>query len=121
MLPKQSEASGLPSLPTKHAWRQSLMLLIGVYCMQLSPATVTYSVAYFLGLVSKEQHNERATSRKSDKSKTVSKERQEYCQFELKIVFIMTKLTLILTLILTTLTTPNPTLTYPQDDVVLLI
>jgi len=27
-----------------------------------------------LGLVSKERHNERATSRKSDKSKTVSKE-----------------------------------------------
>ena len=50
------------------------------------------------GLVSKERHNERATSRKSDKSKTVSKERQEYCQFELKIVFLMTKLTLILTL-----------------------
>ena len=46
------------------------------------------------GLVSKERHNERATSRKSDKSKTVSKERQEYCQFELK----MTKLTLILIL-----------------------
>src|SRR6218665_2318628 len=44
---------------------------------------------------------ERATSRKSDKSKTVSKEQQEYCQFELKIVFLMTKLTLglILTLI----------------------
>src|SRR6218665_1052978 len=42
---------------------------------------------------------ERATSRNSDKSKTVSKERQEYCRFELKIVFLMTKLTLIITLI----------------------
>jgi len=41
---------------------------------------------------------ERATSCKSDKSKSVSKERQEYCQFELKIMFLMTKLTLILTL-----------------------
>jgi len=29
-------------------------------------------------VISKERHNERATSRKSDKSKTVSKERQEY-------------------------------------------
>ena len=49
-------------------------------------------------IVSKERHNERATSRKSDKSKTVSKERQEHCQFELKLVFLMTKLTLILIL-----------------------
>ena len=40
---------------------------------------------------------ERATERKSDKSKTVSKERQEYCRFELKFVFLTTKLTLILT------------------------
>src|SRR6218665_3972190 len=40
---------------------------------------------------------ERVTSRKSDKSKSVSKERQEYGRFELKIVFVMTKLTLILT------------------------
>jgi len=47
-----------------------------------------------MGLVSKERHNERATSRKSKKSKSVSKERQEYCRFELKIVFLMTNLTL---------------------------
>jgi len=50
------------------------------------------------GLVSKERQNERATYRKSDKSKRVSKERQEYCRFELKFVFLMTKLTLALTL-----------------------
>ena len=64
-------------------------------------------------LVSKERHNERATSRKTDKSKTVSTERQEYCQFELKIEFLMTKLTLILTL-----NDPKPD---PQDNVALLI
>ena len=44
-----------------------------------------------LGIASKERHNERATSRKSDKSKTVSKEPQEYCKFELNIVFLVTK------------------------------
>jgi len=47
------------------------------------------------GLVSKERQNERATYRKSDKSKTVSKERHEYCRFELKFVFLITKLTVI--------------------------
>ena len=36
------------------------------------------------------------TYRKSDKSKTVSKEEQECFRFELKLVFLMTKLTLIL-------------------------
>jgi len=45
------------------------------------------------GLVSKEWQNERATYRKSGKPKTISKERQEYCRFELKFVFLMTKLT----------------------------
>jgi len=39
-----------------------------------------------IGLLSKERQNERATYHKSDKSKTVSKERQEYCQFEMKFV-----------------------------------
>ena len=42
--------------------------------------------------------NERVTYRKSDKSKTISKERQEYYPFELKFVGLMTKLTLALTL-----------------------
>ena len=66
---------------------------------------VHFHAVHIKELVPKERHNERATSHKSDKSKTVSKERQEYCHFELKIVFLMTKLTLILTL--TTLKTPN--------------
>src|SRR6218665_3544152 len=59
---------------------------------------IIHALSYdVIGLASKKRHNERATSRKSDKSKSVSKERQEYCRFELKIVFLMTKLTLILT------------------------
>ena len=37
---------------------------------------------------------ERGTSCKNDKPKTVLKERQDYCQFEMKIVFLMTKVTL---------------------------
>jgi len=48
----------------------------------------------YLGLVSKERQNERATQRKSYNLKAVSKEQQEYCRFELKFLFLMTKLTL---------------------------
>src|SRR6218665_439011 len=83
------------------------------------------------GLVSKERQNERATYElKSDNSKAVSKERQEYYRFELKFMFLMTKLTLILTLnahttlnltIKTTITTLNQILTDPHDSVDLLI
>ena len=78
------------------------------------------------GLVSKERQNERATYElKSDNSKAVWKERQEYCRFELKFMFLMTKLTLILTLnalttlnltIKTTLTTLNLILTDLHDS-----
>jgi len=50
------------------------------------------------GLVSKERQNEIGTYQKSDRSKTISKEQQEYCRLELKFVFPITKLTLTLTL-----------------------
>src|SRR6218665_2534593 len=53
---------------------------------------------YHLLLLSSEWVSiKRATERKSDNSKAVSKEQQEYCLFELKFVFLMTKLTMILT------------------------
>ena len=58
----------------------------------------SYKIKPARGVSIKERQKEKATYRKSDKLKTASKEWQEYCWFEAKFVFLMTKLTLILSM-----------------------